>query len=72
MITALAATAGARTSRRSERPMRNPTAITTAARHAAVSRSIHAAAASLPVPRPCATATGQDAYAAQCTARQAP
>src|SRR5947209_3848982 len=55
----VAARAGVRTLGRSERAMRIATATTTAARHATVSRSIHAAAASLPVPRPCATATGQ-------------
>ena len=33
-------------------------------------RCIHATRASVPVPRPCTSATGHDAYASQCSARQ--
>src|SRR5450755_311260 len=36
-----------------------------------VTASIQAILVSLPVPRPCSTATGQQAYAAQCVARHA-
>ena len=37
--------------------------------HAAVRPSIHGSCASEPVPRPCTTASGHDAYAAQWTIR---
>ena len=53
------------------RSRRAASAATTPATHAAVSSCSHAERASVPVPRPCSTATGQQAYAAQCTARQA-
>jgi hypothetical protein len=36
-----------------------------------VTTRIHVVLASLPVPRVCSSATGQDAYASQCVARQA-
>ena len=53
------------------RSRRAASAATTPATHAAVSSASHVERASVPVPRPCSTATGQQTYAAQCTARQA-
>src|SRR4029078_798350 len=47
---------------------RHPNAPTTAATHSALSRSIQVDDASVPVPRPWNIASGQQAYADQCTA----
>ena len=49
---------------------RQPIALTTATRHSALSSSIQVDDASVPVPRPWNIASGQQAYADQCTARQ--
>ena len=47
------------------------TAASTATMQITVSASIHHCLTSLPVPRPCSTATGQLAYASQWTVRHA-
>ncbi len=49
---------------------RQPIALTTATRHIALSSSIQVDDASVPVPSPWNIASGQQAYADQCTARQ--
>ncbi len=49
---------------------RAQTAAITVSTHAPVTRSSQCVFASLPVPRPCTTATGQEAYASQWVERQ--
>ena len=70
--TATAAKPSARPRGRDTRPAptRSPAATSTATTQAAVNTSTSPVRASEPVPRPCNTATGQHAYASQCTNRQ--
>ena len=51
---------------------RQRTAATTPATQVAVTTCIHATRASVPVPSPCTSAIGHDAYASQCRARHLP
>ena len=53
------------------RPMRHQTAAATEKMQATFTATPQLTRVSLPVPRPCISAIGQQAYAAQCTTRHA-